>query len=308
MPSDTPPPPLNYMFDPRGPGKKDGKEHYFHFLHGYLLPGLSHALARGRQSVRFEYCGPLMQPRIAEACALLSLDLAPPLPADVPREGRRRKVPRWDKLLLRYGAPPQPPCVLQGYRAGSRRVRRALLDAARRATLASGSLARWRETDVLVFERSPEHPYYQSPKTAGFEGYGRSRRHLKNSRDIADALCAGGLRAEALDLGALSLADQIMACHHAKAVFGVRGAEFANLFWMRPASAAVMLATPIDRENHGSRSLAAIYGVHFLSPPVDTQAVEFDPAQAVALIRAAMQPPAGNEDHPVPEMQASEPG
>ena len=291
MTSDDCPDPLHLAFDPCTPW--GAKEHYFHFLHGYLLPGLSLALETGARRVQFENCGPLMQPRIAEACALLSLDLASPLTSpligDTPPQAKV-SVPRWDRLLLRFDAPPHPSYVLQAYRAGTWQVRQRLLDASRRETSASGSLVRWQETDVIVFERSEEHPFYRSQPMARTPGYGRGRRHLENSREIAAALCASGLRAQALDLGALSLADQIMACHHARAVIGIRGAEFASLVWMQPGSAAIMLADPVDRENHGTRSLAAIYDVRFSSPEVPAARVAFAPARAVTLIREAIGP------------------
>ena len=276
-----------FAFDPCTPWGT--REHYFHFLHGYLLPALSLALNGGMREVRFEDCGPVMAPRIAEACALLSLNLVPPPPTDEAR-CQQLAVPRWDRLLLRPGAPPQPACVLHGFRNGSALIRQRLLAAAERAAAASGSLARWRNTDVIVFRRSQEHPFYLSPRMARGARYGQGRRNLKNVDDIAAALSAAGLRATVLDLGTLCLADQIMACHHARAVIGIRGAEFANLIWMRPDSAAVMLAPPIKIENHASRTLAAIFGVRFSSPPVDAAKIDLPPELAAALIREVMAP------------------
>ena len=285
MSSDACPGPLDLVFDPCTPW--GAKEHYFHFLHGYLLPGLSLALDRAATQVRFEDCGPLMLPRIAEACALLSLELAPPMSADTPL-APPVSVPRWDRLLLRFDAPPHPARVMQAYATGAQQIRQKLLNAARHESSASGNLERWREVDVIVFERSQEHAFYRTPQMKRTPGYGRGRRSLENSHEIAAKMRTCGLRAIALDLGALSLSDQIMAFHHARAVIGIRGAEFANLIWMRPGSIAMMLADPVKHENHGARSLAGVFGIHFSSPKIAAAQVEFPPIRAATLIREAI--------------------
>ncbi len=270
--------PLDILFDPAVPF--GSKAHYFHFLHGYLLPGLHHAVFNGRHPVRFEDCGPIMTPRIVEACSLLSIPLEPPAPDQTPKGF---VAPRWDRLLLHFDAPPPPSEVFRDFNATCTPLRQQLLEAARHVSESNGQLARWLELDVIVFERSYEHPYYRSPGMARFPGYGRGRRHLVNGSDIVTLLQQQGLRAEILDLGALSLADQITACHQSRAVIGVRGAEFANLIWMRPRSAALMLGTPVKRENYGTSSLATAFDVSFRRIPVDYAQVSLSQAQLESL-------------------------
>lgn len=67
---------LRLEFDPSLPW--GSKEHYFHALHGYLLSGLQHALAHGYHAIQFEDCGPLIQPRLHQGCALVGLDYVDP--------------------------------------------------------------------------------------------------------------------------------------------------------------------------------------------------------------------------------------
>ena len=51
-----------------------------------------------------------------------------------------------------------------------------------------------------------------------------------------------------------------------------------------------MLADPVGRENHGTRSLAAIFDVRFSSPEVPAAQTSFDPARAETLVREATGP------------------
>jgi len=221
-----------------------------------------------------------MTPRIVEACSLLSIPLEPPVPVQNPKGF---VAPRWDRLLLHFNAPPPPSEVAQDFNATCTPLRDQLLEAARHVSESKGQLARWLELDVIVFERSCEHPYYRTSGMARFPGYGRGRRHLVNGTEIVTLLQQQGLRAEMLDLGALSLADQITACNHARAVIGIRGAEFANLIWMRPGSAALMLGTPVKSENYGTSSLAKTFDLSFRNIPVDCAQVSLSQAQLESL-------------------------
>lgn len=102
---------LRLEFDsslPRG-----SKEHYFHALHGYLLPGLQYALAHGYRAIQYEDCGPLIQSRLYQGYTLAGLDYVDPqasIRADVYR------VPRWDRYLLHFEAPPPSQPLIDVYR------------------------------------------------------------------------------------------------------------------------------------------------------------------------------------------------
>lgn len=275
LPNDTRAQHLQLAFDANLPfGAKD---HFFHFLHGYLIPGLSLALARGVRSIGFEDCGPLMNPRIGEACHLAGLDLVPPEKAGDDAQGEAFPVPRWDNLLFRLDGSHQTGSEVVAFRDLTERVRLLLLARAEELCRRSGTLEYWQSTEILLLARSPDHPYYGPGGASRFPGYGLGRRALLNGAQIAEHLLALGRRVRYVDMGALPLWDQIMAFDHASAVVGARGAEFAHLFWMRPGTGAVMLATPLRPENHASRSLSEIFGIRFVAPPVTGDYFAFKP-------------------------------
>ncbi len=280
---------LRLLFDASLPfGEKD---HFFHFLHGYLIPGLSLSLARGVRAIGFEDCGPLMNPKIAEACNLAGLDLEAPESSIDNASSEGCTVPRWDGLLFRLDGAHQTREEIRSFRGLTDRVRLLLLDRAEDACRQRGTLDSWRCTDVLVLKRSPDHPYYAPGGSSRFPRYGSGRRALLNSAQIAECLAASGLKAREVDMGALPLWDQIMAFGNASAVVGVRGAEFAHLFWMRPGTSAVMLAPPVKQENHASRSLSEIYGVRFVAPAVTGDFFAIAPEKVIDYLAGLSSPP-----------------
>lgn len=261
------------------------KDHFFHFLHGYLIPGLSMALDGEYGSVSFEDCGPLMNPKIAEACQLAGLELAATTSGHGHSSSGAYLVPRWDNLLFRPDGSHQTPAEIQFFREKAERLRLLLLERAEETCRQRGTLKRWQNTEVLVLKRSPEHPYYAATGNARFPKYGSGRRSLINSAQIADYLLAAGYSATEVDMGTLPLWEQIMAFRNASAAVGARGAEFAHLFWMKPDSAAVMFATPLKEENHASRSLSEIFGIRFVTPPVSDSFFSIEPEEVLAHLR-----------------------
>ena len=261
------------------------KDHFFHFFHGYLIPGLALSRAAGVRRVSFEACGPLMTPKLAEACALAGLRLqpAPPPEAEEPNTAAR-VVPRWDELLYRTDSTHQTPDDIRAFHALPGDLRDLLLTRAQKACKARGTLDTWQRTDLLVLKRSPEHPYYAPGGAARLSGYGRGRRALLNTAEIAEHLAGCGHRVREIDLGTLPLWDQIMAFRHADLVIGARGAEFAHLFWMRPGTTAMMFATPLQPENNASRSLAEIFQLRFIAPKVDDHLFSVLPEQVCAYL------------------------
>lgn len=258
---------------------RGSREHYFHFLHGYLLPGLNLCLKAGLRHAHFEDCGPLMTPKLLEACRLLRIEPGQPAPsAPQPRHSMDiRLVPRWDGALLRFDKPKLSSWKIWTYKRRIRRLRMLLLDAARRACARTGSLSVWEDTEILVIRRSPDHPFYRAGGGASMPRYGEGRRSLLNTAEIAEHLGKRGRVAREVDVGSLTLCDQIMAFHHASAVVGARGAEFGNLVWMREGSQALMFATPAKIENNGTRSLAEIFDIRFASPKVERHFFRVDP-------------------------------
>jgi hypothetical protein len=268
---------LKARFEPRTtPGTK---EHYFHFLHGYLLPCLNLALSRGYQNIQFDDCGPVMEPRLREACNLLSVTYVPP-EANVC--GDTVVVPRWDRMLLHFEDPPPPERVISAFYESSAPLVNRLIAASKSALDRKGNPFDIRPDEVIVFQRSEEDPFYLSAQMAQFPRYGKGRRNLVNGAEVTSYLSDQGIAARLLDFGILSLAEQIVVCSRAGAILGIRGAEFANVIWMRPESRAILLA-PKERENHATRTLARAMRVKFYLFPVESSHVTLRRGQMQAI-------------------------
>jgi hypothetical protein len=228
-------------------------DHFFHFLFGYLLPALDIARDSKAQSVAFSDCGPLMKKPLEAACEMMALNLVPEKDAHgffpVP-------VPRWDKWLKRPDGSLPPQALISAFERTTGQIRRQVLALA--ASQAGGMRDDEVRDEILIIARSPDHPYYAPGGAAKFAHYGAGRRAVENLEEIADSVRSAGWRARIADVGALSLAEQIMAFHRARAVIGVRGAEFAHLFWMEPGQSALIFSTPVSAPSHAARTLAKI--------------------------------------------------
>lgn len=138
---------------------------------------------------------------------------------------------------------------------------------------------------VAVLKRSDDHPFYHSPRMAQFPSYGVGRSNLMNAPEVAQRLLDQGIAAQVVEFGAMTLGQQIQVATRARALVGIRGAEFATVMWMRPNTHAIMLATP-TRENHATRTLSRIRGVRFASIAVSSAEIWLDSAdqQTIAQI------------------------
>jgi hypothetical protein len=189
---------LSLQFDPSLPW--GSKEHYFHALHGYMLPGLHHALAHGYGSVKFEDCGPLIQPRLVDSCALVGLTYVDPhasVDADVYR------VPRWDRYLLHFDGPPPTASVIDWYRLMVTPMLQ-LMQFNAQSNLPEFYKQFDRET-VAVIRRSDDHPFYHTARMASFPAYGAGRTALTNVDEVAHRLRSEGIAAQIVEFGAMSL-------------------------------------------------------------------------------------------------------
>lgn len=243
------------------------RDHFFHFLMGYLLPSLRHTLGVEDRDVAFEDCGPLLNMTLADACKLMDLNLVP----QDNSEGFSRAIPsRWDKWLLRPDGSRPSHALVEAFRRATDSVRATVL---KKVVLVAPSAVE-AEDYIVVLKRSQTHTYYRVGGPASYPGYGNERRHLKNAEHVAQAIERVGFPVKLVDVGALSFAEQVALFRDARAVVGARGAEFAHLFWMNPKTDAFMFATPIEKPNHASRTLAFIRDIHLTEVPVAEQHFE----------------------------------
>jgi hypothetical protein len=244
-------------------------EHFWHFLFGVAFPLLDFHRRnpdrlRGAR-LELESCGPVMDRVLPPLFRGLGLDLAAaPAPTAEPagdEPDRARwiasladgciRLPRWDQRLETAG-------ISDAAFAESIRATAAFV-----AAEASG-LGCCRETTpsdgYLLLRRSPEPDYYGPGGGADAKGYGTGRRELSGLEPCLEALAARGIPAAVYEPGAHELACQIRHFARARGVIGLRGAELANLAWMRPEAVVLMLCWTSPR-TPPQRLLAAALGI-----------------------------------------------
>ena len=195
------------------------REHYFHFLLGYLLP-LVHVQFQLQHSA-FEVleCGPLMTPILDETLQRLGLParivphsaMVDPLPVEAWDHG-------WSDL--------------DAVRATVDRIRRAWCPPACPQPDCPAS-------EKLLLQRSPAPAYYLSG-AAEKPGYGTSRRTITNGAAVSAHLSAQGIDHAIYEPGRHSLGCQIASFRRARRIVGIRGAEWANVIWSCPGLAVRM--------------------------------------------------------------------
>jgi hypothetical protein len=192
------------------PSQKSGgsREHYYHFLLGYLLPLVHEQEKRQLPYFRVLECGPLMTPILNRTLSSL---------------GYRYEITRNEAI--------EEPIILEKWDytwhcddAANTAIQRV------KDAWATDSCCQGVEADNLLLVRS-EPPSYYINGQAEIQGYGTSRREITNWRAIQDHLDASGIHATAYEPGCHSLGCQIRAFQRAKKVVGIRGAEWANIVW-----------------------------------------------------------------------------
>lgn len=258
---------IDVRFDERLPyGTSD---HFYHFLLGYLLPAVHELSLYDREQLQqdqfvFRSCGPLMDPIIREVAGFIDINFAIAPQGSFMRFAHHLLVPRWDVFMIRpHLLTPSrgESTVLGNVRDAFQRelpedwkyfVGPDFVENFRRAVTRVGDLlllyanqemnaARYEPIAgrYLILQRSKEHPYYPGAGSS----YGESRRALRGIEYAAHALEQRGLKVTVFEAGAHSLAGQILAFHACRGLAMIRGAEIANLIWMRPGS-PVLVVTP----------------------------------------------------------------
>jgi hypothetical protein len=232
------------------------RQHYWHFLLGYLLPIVDSEPGRGK---RFHVlsCGPAMDGHLVETLARLDLDYSL---LDTPQGARRVYVEPWDKIA----------------------DRRLMVRAAARV------MAAWQEftcsgsdcacSENLLLARSPPPAFYLDG-SAQTPGYGSSRRAITNLSEISNYLSQRGVDHCLYEPGAHCLGCQIRAFGQAKRIFGIRGAEWANLIWTPAGNARVKVVDTRPRPPVLERFLFGAGIEHSFLLANETH-VEIDPCEA----------------------------
>ena len=230
---------------------RGSRQHYFHFLLGYLLPLVHEQLERGLPRFRVVECGPLMTPHLTGTLRRLGWPCEVTANRSISRPVR---VPRWDVTWSDAGA--------------VRRARELIRSA---WEVDPGCTERdCPRTDRLLLERSPSIPYYRPGGRAEIPRYGTDRRSITNVSEISSALRDRGVEHAVYAPGRHSLGCQIAVFGRATHVAGIRGAEWANVIWTAPgghftvfdpAPPARLLSSLFDRLG-ASRTLISVAEAH----------------------------------------------
>lgn len=240
------------------PRKFGSVEHFFHFMWGYLLPSIHLIQTQTNPATslyRFRSCGPLMDPLLEETMLRFEYDFKifpDKNPSSV--QSHNLIVPRWDVRLTRRHRKkeknrPLPSRLIHTvldldlkFAAEINAVRSAFIEHTPPPNPTVG-LSRFRDT-VLLIKRSAPHKFYEKGGHAEISGYGTTRRTLHNLSETRDALRSSQIPAEIFEPGKHTLFEQIYVFNHCAGMIGIRGAEFANLIWMKPKTPVVMIQPP----------------------------------------------------------------
>lgn len=209
--------------DPVFPTAGGSREHYFHFLLGYLLPIIHAQEAKRFDKFRVLDCGPLMTPILTETLMRLGYHFSiTPM------------------LLTRNPVFVEPWDVHWENTAAVLRVVSKVSDAWNIYDCVSGCCPSSYESKNLLLVRSAPHAYYQTDK-AEIKNYGTDRREILNYSEIVSRLIEAGIVFSLYEPGAHCLGCQIQSFGRARNIFGMRGAEWANVIFARNAIRACYL-------------------------------------------------------------------
>lgn len=106
---------------------------------------------------------------------------------------------------------------------------------------------RARKPKILLLCRSPEPEYYSEKGQAQAKKYGASRRTLIDIKEGFEFFKSKGHNIQMYEPGSDDIFAQIKKFYGAKIVIGVKGAELANTFWMRPGSKMLIITPSVMR-------------------------------------------------------------
>jgi hypothetical protein len=243
------------------------REHFFHFMWGYLLPA-THAIieiqadresAGPSQEFIFVSCGPVMDARTIEMARLLGVDCSIVQDErEVLQPGTLHvAVQRWDLFLADYATYlqlPWPEAVLRLMRqaAQQRSIPPVVSSRSRIAQeirhlrqVVLGRVPAGDDDDAgcyYLLKRSEEPSYYaREGGRAHTPTYGTTRRSLLGIDRAAVALGRGPQGVAVYEPGRHTLAEQIRAFSRCRGIIAIRGAELANIVWLESGSKVIVI-------------------------------------------------------------------
>jgi len=253
----------------RGTGQR---EHFFHFMWGYLLPAAHEILhvqsyapsyPLGKEFI-FISSGPVMDTKTAEMARLLGVEYA------IVQDEREAREPgttnivvrRWDSFLCDYATYSRlhlatatrrllhqavtlrsiPPILWSRVRLVKKiqHLRHSILA---KVPLRDEAGPCGDDVSCYCILKRSEEPSFYAPEDgrARRPTYGTSRRSLRGIEEAAVALSRQSRRVAVFEPGGHTLADQIRTFRDCKGIIAIRGAELANIVWMDPGSKVIVI-------------------------------------------------------------------
>lgn len=186
------------------------REHFFHFLIGYLLPVVSHQSQLNFKEFSVVDCGPIMTPILEDTLNRLHYQFK-----TIPLANIKRPyyIEQWDMHWTN----------IDPVRSAIEQIKNAY-----RTYECSANHSKLAEENLLI-TRSHPHDFYLH--YAEIKGYGTSRRAIENWQEISEHLFSKGVNHILYEPGIHSLGCQIHHFKNAKRIVGMRGAEWANAIW-----------------------------------------------------------------------------
>lgn len=223
-------------------------QHFWHLVFGYLLPAVDHLLSRRGVGGTWliESCGPVMNPVLEECLTAMGISFSILEAAEIAVRHPDCKVvalEHWDRYT-------QDPAHGEALRSRIGRVVPAMREAI--PNRCSCGLSAKLRNRILFLERSEMPSFYEEGGGAERPLYGRARRYIENLGETCAEMSARGYPVAVYEPGVHSFGCQIEVFSHARGIVGIKGAEFANLVWVRPGTPVYML-TPLQPERKLSR-------------------------------------------------------
>ncbi len=191
------------------------------------------------------------------------------------KSGKSILVPRWDEYLrLYFDLPPNFKSELNAYRDKMRHFgqRNSCCD----PNSGKGKL--------LILSRAPKPTSISSEileKNRWFASYGSERRELKHVKEGIDDLNQEGYNCLKYESGTHNLQCQINHFSNCSGVIGVRGAEFANMIWMKEKAIVILFHSADFKNDPLQRQLVSPLNLNYfeiphngqVSPIFDTKAI-----------------------------------
>jgi len=263
------------------------KEHFFHFMWGYILPSISlikNQPKADETQYYFETCGPVMDELITEFMDLLNIKCTILSNEEIKYIHIKEFVPRWDLYLLRNYIlgitkgdfshisefQKSIPLIYALLKKNFEKdflekiveTRNYILEAVQKTNLYSTKLQDT-TAQILLIKRSESPEFYNPNGSAEIKGYGMDRRGLIDVDEFIKTRDNQIPTIAPYEPGKHSIVHQISTIHLSNGFIGIKGAEFANLLWLKSKSKVLLIIPASMKSPPVQQNLATLLDLEY---------------------------------------------